>query len=116
MNRIGSPLAISLSLIASSSFADPPKIDAVAFDGRNLSVTISHPDTGWDHYADLWTVYDPSGTQIAKRVLLHPHETEQPFTRATALPEMPAGTILTIVASCTDGDRSEPYQFTIAGK
>ena len=45
-------------------------------------VTVRHDDTGWDHYADKWQVAGPDGTVYGERVLLHPHETEQPFTRS----------------------------------
>jgi len=46
----------------------------------NFDVTVSHPDTGWDDYADGWDLVLPDGTIIkpdstAKftRTLLHPH-------------------------------------------
>jgi hypothetical protein len=52
-------------------------------------VTVRHPDTGWEDYADGWDVLTPDGTVIQPdpsspftRLLLHPHETEQPFTRS----------------------------------
>ena len=45
-------------------------------------VTVRHDDEGWDHYADKWQVAGPDGTVYGERVLLHPHETEQPFTRS----------------------------------
>jgi len=45
-------------------------------------VTVRHGDTGWDHYADRWDVVGPDGRILGTRVLLHPHEDEQPFTRA----------------------------------
>jgi hypothetical protein len=52
-------------------------------------VTVRHPDTGWEDYADGWDVLTPDGTVIKPdpsspftRLLLHPHETEQPFTRS----------------------------------
>nr|WP_139838606.1 hypothetical protein [Pseudoruegeria aquimaris] len=50
--------------------------------GWRFSVTLSHPDTGWDHYADGWRVVAEDGTVLATRELLHPHVTEQPFTRS----------------------------------
>jgi len=46
-----------------------------------IRVTLRHKDTGWDHYADRWDVRLPDGTVAGTRVLLHPHEREQPFTR-----------------------------------
>lgn len=54
-------------------------------DSWTFSVTVRHNDEGWKHYADLWEVADPeSGEVFAERVLAHPHETEQPFTRSQA--------------------------------
>lgn len=47
----------------------------------DFDVTIRSNDLGWDHYADAFEVLAPDGTLLGKRVLLHPHETEQPFTR-----------------------------------
>jgi len=46
-----------------------------------FDVTVRHADEGWDHYTDKWLVEGPDGTVYGERVLLHPHETEQPFTR-----------------------------------
>jgi hypothetical protein len=45
-------------------------------------VTVRHGDEGWDHYADRWQVETLEGRVLGTRVLLHPHEHEQPFTRA----------------------------------
>jgi len=54
-----------------------------------FDVTVTHPDTGWDDYADGWDVVLPDGSVVKPRpddpftrLLLHPHETEQPFTRS----------------------------------
>ena len=47
-----------------------------------FDVTVRHDDTGWDHYADKWDVLAPGGAVLGTRVLLHPHENEQPFTRS----------------------------------
>lgn len=56
-----------------------------------FSVTVRHDDTGWDHYADKWDVLAPDGTVLATRVLHHPHENEQPFTRSLGGVEIPDG-------------------------
>jgi hypothetical protein len=52
-------------------------------------VTVSHPDKGWDDYADGWDVTTTDGTVLKTdpvspftRTLLHPHVNEQPFTRS----------------------------------
>ncbi len=99
--------------LATTAAADPPVIDAVRVQGGSIHVTISHPDSGWDHYADVWRVYDPDGTQLAERILLHPHETEQPFTRSTGF-TVPVGVgHVEIIAGCTDGDLSLPYRLEL---
>ncbi len=53
-------------------------------------VTVRHDDTGWEHYADKWDIVAPDGAVLGTRVLAHPHENEQPFTRSlggVAIPE-----------------------------
>jgi len=68
-----------------------------------FSVTVRHRDEGWDHYADRWQVLNPaSGAVIGERTLLHPHETEQPFTRSQSGIEIPADVSAVLVrAGCT---------------
>ena len=60
-------------------------------------VTVQHPDTGWEDYADGWDVLTPDGTVLKPdpdspftRLLLHPHENEQPFTRSQSNIAIPA--------------------------
>jgi hypothetical protein len=69
-----------------------------------ISVTVSHPDTGWDDYADGWDVMLPDGTVLRPdpaspftRLLLHPHVNEQPFTRSQSGIEIPPGATELIV-------------------
>lgn len=55
-----------------------------------FDVTVAHQDEGWHHYADKWEILGPDGAVLATRVLHHPHENEQPFTRslnAVAIPD-----------------------------
>lgn len=56
-----------------------------------FDVTLRHPDTGWDHYADAWEVLAPDGTSLGMRELAHPHVDEQPFTRSLSGVVVPAG-------------------------
>lgn len=76
--------------------AEPPKIEQVMTNQSDngtwrFDVTISHPDTGWDHYADGWRVLDMQGNELAMRVLHHPHVDEQPFTRSVSGVRIPDG-------------------------
>ena len=50
--------------------------------GWRVSVTLRHGDTGWDHYANVWVVETLDGNELGRRVLFHPLEDEQPFTRS----------------------------------
>ena len=56
-----------------------------------FSVTLEHADTGWDHYANQWDVVTMDGDLLKSRVLYHPHENEQPFTRSVSGVIVPQG-------------------------
>lgn len=56
-----------------------------------FEVTVKSDDTGWDKYADKWEVVTPDGKVLDERVLLHPHEKEQPFTRSLSGVTIPDG-------------------------
>ena len=89
--------ALALTTVAGMALAEPPKIDNVSArqsaDGTwRFDVTISHPDTGWDHYADGWRVLDMAGNELGMRVLHHPHVEEHPFTRSLSGVRIPKGT------------------------
>lgn len=57
-----------------------------------FDVTVRHNDQGWDHYADAWQVIDPrNGEVLGERILAHPHDNEQPFTRSQSGIAIPAG-------------------------
>lgn len=107
-------LLASMFLLGSSvSFADDAAITDVkitpAGDGvYQVSVTLKHADTGWDHYANRWDVLDEDGNILGSRVLAHPHVNEQPFTRSLRV-EIPASVkVVTIVAAdSVHGDNEE---------
>ena len=91
------PAALGLMLWAALGAAVAGEADVLAASAYptgggtwRFEVTVRHADTGWDHYADKWEVVGPDGAVYGTRVLLHPHETEQPFTRSlggVAIPE-----------------------------
>ena len=92
------PLALLLlPLLATPALADPAEIvaaEATRSGGTwRFDVTLRHADTGWDHYADGWRIEAADGTVLGTRELLHPHETEQPFTRSLTGVAVPDGTV-----------------------
>lgn len=87
--------AVILSLlmvnIVCAGQADVQKVE-VKQTGENsfhFDVTVLHNDEGWDHYANKWDVVAPDGTVLATRILHHPHEDEQPFTRSLSAVKIP---------------------------
>ncbi|GAA6166898.1 hypothetical protein [Sessilibacter corallicola] len=56
----------------------------------DFRVTVEHADAGWKHYANRWEILDENGEIIATRVLHHPHDNEQPFTRGLRNVAIPA--------------------------
>ncbi len=103
---------------APASAAEPEIVDAVATRtdaAYRVDVTIAHPDTGWDHYADGWEVLDAKGTRLGYRLLGHPHVNEQPFTRSLNL-DLPEGTREVFIrAHCpVDGWGKERFRLVIA--
>lgn len=97
-----------LALLAAplAAQADPAQIDAVTLEPRGdtwtVSVTISHPDTGWDDYADGWRVETTAGEILGTRVLHHPHVEEQPFTRSLSGVGIPANVAEVVVRASTN--------------
>ncbi|GAW34672.1 hypothetical protein RA2_01724 [Roseovarius sp. A-2] len=81
---------------ATAAMAHDPVILDVQVEKLGMSwrvdVTLEHPDTGWDHYADGWEVLDSEGNRLGHRVLHHPHVNEQPFTRSLTNLQIPDGT------------------------
>ncbi len=67
------------------------KITPEAGGTYRFDVSVRHADEGWDHYANKWEVLGPDGTVLGTRELLHPHETEQPFTRSLSGVGIPDG-------------------------
>lgn len=90
----------SVEMASAAANADVTYVRAVqtGADTWTFYVTVEHPDTGWEDYADGWDVVLPDGTVVKPnpndpftRLLLHPHENEQPFTRSQSGIVIPAG-------------------------
>ena len=86
------------------SFAQVKNVKAteVSAGAWRFDVTVRHNDEGWDHYADAWQVIDPdSGEILGERILAHPHDNEQPFTRSQSGIAIPAAlTRILVRAKC----------------
>ncbi|MEX0337890.1 MAG: hypothetical protein AB3N11_02510 [Arenibacterium sp.] len=112
-------LFVTLLFLASPVFAEDPVVENATAQATGESwrfdVTISHPDTGWDHYADGWRVLDMQGNELGMRVLYHPHVDEQPFTRSLSGVVIPAGTqMVQIQARCNvDGWAEATYKIKL---
>lgn len=108
-----------LAFLALPAQSDPPEVLAVTAHKAgmvwNFHVTLSHPDTGWDHFADGWEVLDAEGNRLGFRELMHPHVKEQPFTRSLSGVAIPDGTREIFVrARCSrDGWASEAVRIGI---
>ena len=93
-NAVMKLLAVILLLAASASFADEVRIVDVKVEcpgSCTFAVTLEHNDEGWHHYANQWDVMSLDGKLLGSRVLYHPHENEQPFTRSLSGVMIPAG-------------------------
>ena len=77
-----SGFAFSAPLAAGEVDVEAVKVERSGNGAYRFDVTLRHADEGWDHYADRWDVVAPDGAVLGSRVLLHPHDTEQPFTRS----------------------------------
>lgn len=95
-------IAVVALLYGGSAFADEVDVVDVSIEAMGdqrfrVNVTLLHADTGWEHYANKWEVRDEAGDLLGTRELLHPHVSEQPFTRSLTL-DIPAGVkVITLV-------------------
>lgn len=87
-------LVAGLMLLSPACFAGEVSIVEVGVEcpsSCTFSVTLEHADEGWHHYADKWDVVTLDGKVLKSRVLYHPHENEQPFTRSLSGVMIPPG-------------------------
>lgn len=68
-----------------------------------LNVTVKSPDTGCKQYTDWWEVVSTDGKLLYRRVLLHSHVDEQPFTRSGGPVPIQADTVVWVRAHMNTG-------------
>ena len=97
-NLVPGLLVLGALAVASPNAADAGEVEVVKAEAKggqggaySFSVTLRHADTGWEHYADSWEVLAPDGTVLGRRILVHPHVNEQPFTRSLSNVRIPDG-------------------------
>jgi len=83
MKRLFAALTLSLAAVAFAGEADVIAVKPTRESGNSwrFDVTVKSNDKGWDYYADAFEILTPDGKLLGRRILYHPHETEQPFTR-----------------------------------
>ena len=84
-------LGLSVFAATNAGEADVLDVNVKCTSARvcRFDVTIRHDDDGWEHYANQWEIRSPEDKRLGTRVLQHPHDTEQPFTRSLGDVEIP---------------------------
>lgn len=82
-----------------SQFADVLSVRVTGEPGAyQFAVEIASPDTGCEQYADWWEVVSQGEELLYRRVLLHSHVDEQPFTRSGGPVEIDADAVIYVRA------------------
>jgi len=82
-----------------SQFADVLSVRVTGEPGAyQFAVEIASPDTGCEQYADWWEVVSQGEELLYRRILLHSHVDEQPFTRSGGPVEIDADAVIYVRA------------------
>jgi hypothetical protein len=92
---------VALLVVPALAGAGPAEVVRVeviqeSADRWSFAVTVRHADRDPDHWADWWRVRTPEGRELGRRVLLHSHVDEQPFTRDESI-RIPADVHVVVV-------------------
>lgn len=80
-----------------SVYAVVEDVSASGEEGKyTFSVTLKSPDTGCQQYADWWEVLSENGDLVYRRILVHSHVNEQPFTRSGGAVHIGASDVVVI--------------------
>lgn len=85
-------------------YADVISVQVSGNEGAyQFSVQVRSPDTGCEQYADWWEVVTEQGELVYRRVLLHSHVGEQPFTRSGGPVDILADSVVWVRAHMNPG-------------
>lgn len=84
---------------ADSNSADVLSVKTSGSPGAYIfSIEVRSPDLGCQQYADWWEVINEDGVLLYRRILLHSHVDEQPFTRSGGPVPIEADTLVLVRA------------------
>jgi hypothetical protein len=112
-------LSLFLSIPGYANQANITGVEVTENSGSfRFDVTLRHDDAGWDHYADGWEVLSPTGDVLGKRVLAHPHVSEQPFTRSLSGVKIPQelGTVSIRAHDSVHGYNKKVFEVRLPGR
>lgn len=121
MSQLRAFVLATFATLASAALAgaEAPKVVSASIlqegDGWTVSVRISHPDSGWDHYASGWQVLAPDGTVLGLAEITHPHLDGEPILEELTGVHPPAGADhLMIRVRCTlDGWSARAFRLDL---
>lgn len=94
-----SPTATEVPPMNQTQFANVLSVQVSGEPGAfQFAVKISSPDTGCEQFADWWEVFSEDGELIYRRILLHSHVDEQPFTRSGGQVDIASDTVVYVRA------------------
>jgi hypothetical protein len=82
-----------------TQFADVLSVQISGEPGSyQFAVEVASPDTGCEQFADWWEVVSEDGQLLYRRILLHSHVDEQPFTRSGGPVDINTGDVVYVRA------------------
>src|SRR5262245_991565 len=99
------PAVLLAILVPAAAPADEPRADVLYVDtqarqggGYMFAVSVKSPDRNCEAYADWWEVVSEDGDLLFRRVFMHTHPDEQPFTRPAGPVQITSNTTVVVRA------------------